>query len=54
MVQEMRTSKATAFTERDTPMFTCLRMDLPELLPFRRKSDFDRWAGALQAAGLPD
>jgi hypothetical protein len=28
--------------------------DLPELLPFRRKSDFDRWAGALQAAGLPD
>jgi tetratricopeptide (TPR) repeat protein len=28
--------------------------DLPELLPFRCKSDFDRWAGALQAAGLPD
>ena len=28
--------------------------DLPELLPFRRKSDFERWAGALQAAGLPD
>jgi TolB-like protein len=28
--------------------------DLPELLPFRRKSDFDRWASALQAAGLPD
>lgn len=32
MVQEMRTSKATAYTERDTPMFTCLRLDLPELL----------------------
>jgi hypothetical protein len=28
--------------------------DLPELLPFRCKSDFDRWAGALQTAGLPD
>src|SRR5262245_55543131 len=28
--------------------------DLPEVLPWRRKSDFDRWAGALQAAGLPD
>jgi len=28
--------------------------DLAELLPFRCKSDFDRWAGALQAAGLPD
>jgi TolB-like protein len=27
---------------------------LPDLLPFRRKNDFDRWAGALQAAGLPD
>ncbi len=32
MVQEMRTSKATAFTERDTPMFTCLSMALPDLL----------------------
>lgn len=32
MVQEMRTSKATAFTERDTPMFTCLRLDLGEML----------------------
>jgi hypothetical protein len=27
---------------------------LPELMPLRRKSDLDRWAGALQAAGLPD
>ena len=32
MVQEMRSSKATAYTERDTPMFTCLRMDLPDIL----------------------
>jgi hypothetical protein len=27
---------------------------LPEILPFRRREDFDRWAGALQVAGLPD
>lgn len=32
MVQEMRSSKATAYTERDTPMFTCLRQDLKVIL----------------------
>ena len=27
---------------------------LSEIVPFRRREDFDRWAGALQVAGLPD
>ena len=27
---------------------------LPEILPFRRREDFDRWAGALQVGRLPD
>ena len=32
MVQEKRCSTATAYTERDTPMFTCLRQDLKVIL----------------------
>ena len=32
-----------------------LRMSaLSGLMPFRRREDFDRWADALQVAGLPD
>ncbi len=32
LVQKLRSSRATAFTERDTPMFTCLKMDLGAVL----------------------
>ncbi len=32
LVRELRTSRASAYTERDTPMFTCRRLDVPALL----------------------
>ena len=32
LVQKLRSSRATAYTERDTPMFTCLKMDLRAVL----------------------
>lgn len=32
LVQELRESEASSYTLRDTPMYTCIRKDLPELL----------------------
>ena len=32
LVRELRTSRASAYTERDTPMFTCRRMGVAELV----------------------
>jgi chlorite dismutase len=32
LVRELRTSRASAYTERDTPMFTCRRLDTSDLL----------------------
>ena len=32
LVRELRTSEASGYTERDTPMFTCRRMDTPQQL----------------------
>jgi chlorite dismutase len=32
LVEKLRSSRATAYTERDTPMFTCRRMGLKEAL----------------------
>jgi chlorite dismutase len=32
LVMDLRESQASAYTERDTPIFTCQRMEVPELL----------------------
>ena len=32
LVRELRDSEASAYTERDTPMFTCERMDVAHLM----------------------
>jgi chlorite dismutase len=32
LVMELRSSEATGYTQRDTPIFTCVRRELPEVL----------------------
>ena len=32
LVMVLRDTEASSFTERDTPIFTCLNMDLPQVL----------------------
>jgi TolB-like protein len=50
-----RTEQGRRFVAKMRAVDPKLRLSgLPEILPFRRREDFDRWAGALQVAGLPD
>jgi chlorite dismutase len=32
LVQELRSSESSAYTERETPIFTCVKRPIPELL----------------------
>ena len=50
-----RTEQGRRFVAKMRAVDPKLRLSgLPEILPFRRREDFDRWAGALQVGGLPD
>lgn len=65
LVMELRESKASLYTLRDTPMFTCRSLSLPEVLdslggvPIAADAalespDQDRWLNAMALADLPE
>ena len=65
LVMELRETKASMYTLRDTPTFTCVAMELPEVLeslgapgasavaPARARSDGDGWTPVAELGDLP-
>ena len=42
LVQELRETEASSFTQRDTPIFTCVSMPIPEILDSLKRQTHER------------